>query len=119
MKLAWQHLWSRRFDLALVPRWDADHYHATFIAYFSGAPWRVGYSEKVIEHKYRVNRGFDRLLIHALEDGVLKHEVERSLDVLRLLGGKVQEDRPELWVGEADDAFAEGVFREYAVQPGQ
>jgi heptosyltransferase-2 len=44
LQLAWKHLWKRRFDLAILPRWDVDSYHGSFVLYFSGAPWRVGYS---------------------------------------------------------------------------
>lgn len=111
LKLAWKHLWRRHFDLAIVPRWAADHCHATFVAYFSGAPWRVGYSEKVTDLKQRANSGFDRLLTHVLDDNTMKHEVEHNLDVIRFLGGRVQEERLELWVGEEDEVFAEQVLK--------
>jgi len=106
LRLSWHFLWRRRFDLAILPRWDVDYYHGAFVAYFSGAPWRVGYSENVIAHKKHLNGGFDRLLTHALEDNTLKHEVEHNLNVIRLLGGKVQEDQLELWLGEEDEVFA-------------
>ena len=39
------------YDLAIVPRWDTDYYNASYLAYFSGAPWRIGYSESVTECK--------------------------------------------------------------------
>jgi len=110
LRLARKHLWKRRFDLAILPRWDTDDYHATFVAYFSGAPWRVGYSEKVNVQKRRFNKGYDRLLTHVLEDDTLKHEVAHNLDVIRFLGGTIQEDRLEIWVGGEDEAFAEQVL---------
>lgn len=119
LRLAWLHLWQRRFDLAILPRWDADPYHGAFFLYFSGAPWRVGYSEKVIEHKRRVNNGCDRLLTHVRNDGTLKHEVEHNLDLIRFLGGTVREQRLELWLGEEDQAFAESLLQEHGVQPGE
>ncbi len=46
-----------------------------------------------------------RLFTHPLE-----HEVEHNLDVIRFLGGTVQEDLLELWVAEEDEAFAEQVL---------
>lgn len=120
LKLAWNHLWHRRFDLAINPRWDADYFHASFVAYFSGAPWRVGYSENVTEHKKQANRGYDSLLTHLVDDdNTLKHEVELNLDVIRFLGGEVQEDKLELWVGKEDDDFAEGVFKKHSLKPGE
>lgn len=113
------HLAPRRFDLAILPRWDADYHQATFLAYASGARCRVGYSEAVTAHKRRVNRGYDTLLTHALLDATVKHEVERTLDLIRFLDGTVEEDRLELWLGPEDDADAEAVFRDHPVGAGE
>ena len=116
-RLAWRRLLKRRFNLAVLPRWDADTYHGSFLIYFSGAPWRVGYSENVIDHKQRTNGSFDSLFTHALEDNTLKHEVDHNLDMIRFLGGTVQEDRLELWMEEADETFAERVFKSNSIYP--
>jgi ADP-heptose:LPS heptosyltransferase len=116
LRLAYRHLWRRRFELAILPRWDADWYHGTFVLYFSGAPWRVGYSEKVIDRKRRSNQGYDRLLTHPIHDRTLKHEVEHNLDVIRFLGGQVQDDRLELWLGEEDNVFAERFLRNHGAK---
>lgn len=110
--LAWKHLWRRHFDLAIVPRWDVDYYHATFLAYFSGATWRLGYSERVIGHKRVLNNGFDYLFTHLLDDSFLKHEVERSLDVISFLGGTIRDYRLELWMSKEDEAFADAALQE-------
>lgn len=120
LKLAWEHhLWSRRFDMAVVPRWDADTCHASFVAFLSGAPWRVGYSEKVIEHKKQLNRGYDRLFSRVIDGNqTILHEVERSLDLLRFLGGRVKEERLELWISEEDKAFAEDILKSAGVRAG-
>ncbi|MBI3090856.1 MAG: glycosyltransferase family 9 protein [Candidatus Tectomicrobia bacterium] len=114
--LSYRHLWRRRFDMAIVPRWDADYYHAVFLAYVSGADLRVGYSENVSDHKRQVNRGYDRLLTHPLTDRTLKHSVEHNLEVIRFLGGKVQKDHLELWLGCEDEAFAERALRTHGVR---
>lgn len=117
LQLAWRHLGPRRFDLAVLPRWNTDLDHGTFLVYYSGAPWRVGYSEKVSELKQRRNKGFDRLLTDVLDHNALQHEVQRNLDVLRFLGAKVQDAQLELWVGEDDEAFARRILHEARVQP--
>jgi heptosyltransferase-2 len=119
LMLAWKHLWRHRFDLTVLPRWDVDYYHATFVAFFSGAPWRVGYSENVIDHKRLLNDGYDRLLTHVLSDNSLKHEVEHNLNIIRFLGGKIKEDRLELWVSPEDEAFAEHVLSLHGVRDGE
>lgn len=96
------YLWRRGVDLAIVPRWDADLYHASFVAYWSGARWRVGYSEQVIEHKHEMNKGFDQLFSDVVTDVAVKHEVERGLNLLRQMGGAVKDEFLELWPTEAD-----------------
>jgi heptosyltransferase-2 len=93
---------SGSFDLALLPRLDADLYHSTYLAYFSGATKRVGYSEHVLPRKSEANRRFDHLLTHALRDESPKHEVERNLDLLRHVGGTVPDTHLELWMSDED-----------------
>ena len=117
LALAYRHFWHRQFDVAILPRWDADYYDATFVTYLSGARWRVGYSENVIEHKRRLNGGFDRLFTDVLDDRTGKHEVQRGLDLIRFIGGAVQDDRLELWLGEGDEAFVERTLKSHAVHP--
>lgn len=106
-QLARNHLWKRRFDLAILPRWDTDNYHGTFVAYFSGAPLRVGYSVNVNDWKRQSNKGFDLLLTHTLMNDSPKHEVEQNLSIIHFLGGEIKEDSLELWLGEKDEIFAE------------
>ena len=107
VRLVWRHLWGRRFDLALVPRWGADSSGAPFAAYYSGATWRVGYSERSNALRQAANRGYDRLFTHVLLDSALKHEVEHNLDVLRFLGGQVSSPALELWLSREDEQWAE------------
>lgn len=119
LRLAWHHLWRRRFDLTILPRWDADYYNATFLAYFSGAHWRVGYREDVSCDKSRLNNGYDRLFTHVLDNKTLKHEVQRNLDVIRFLGGTIQEEGLELWVSPEDETFAKRMLSRHGVRHGE
>jgi ADP-heptose:LPS heptosyltransferase len=102
LRLAGRHLWQRKFDLALLPRWDVDYYHSAFVAYFSGAICRVGYSEKVNPLKQQYDRGLDILFTRTLDDRSAKHEAARNLDLLRQVGGIVMDDRLELWLSDQD-----------------
>jgi heptosyltransferase-2 len=115
--LAVKRLWRRRFDLAIVPRWDADIYHAAFVAYSSGATWRLAYSEHVNESKSELNRGYDQLFTHVLEGNTLKHEVEHSLEIVRYLGGAVEDERLEVWLSQEDQAMAENLLQSHEVSP--
>jgi len=117
MRFAARYLWRRTFDLAIVPRWDTDLYHASFVAYWSGALWRVGYSEKVIEHKCAMNEGFDRLYSEVLTDSAVKHEVMRGLDLVRWFGRPVEEHPSlELWTTEADEKRVETMLKIHGVR---
>ncbi len=100
------HLWPRRFDLAIVPRWDADWYCQTFLAYFSGAQRRIGYSEDVDPIKRIHNHGYDRLLTQTLHEKSVAHEVERSVEILRALGGTIAETSLPNVSDAAADAWA-------------
>ena len=115
LELTVKHLWQRRFELAILPRWDADIYNGAFLTYFSGARWRVGYSENTVENKKHLNNGFDCLFTTVLPGNGCRHEVLRNLDLIRSLGGIVKEDRLELWTGKDDDEFAEQVLTNHLV----
>ncbi|CAG1066552.1 heptosyltransferase III [uncultured bacterium] len=111
-------LWKKRFDLAIVPRWDSDIYNASFLAYFSGARERLGYSESVIAGKRQLNKGYDRLYTKVSFDAGLKHDSLRNLDLLRGMGLRAGEMKTELWVNQddlkaADELLAsKGVLRD-------
>jgi len=102
LHFARSYLWRRKFDLALLPRWGIDLCHAAFVAYFSRAKCRVGYSENVSSLKQHLNRNFDAFFTRTLDDRKPKHEVERNLDFLRAVGGTAHDDPLELWLSEED-----------------
>lgn len=116
LRLARKHLWQRDYDLAISPRWDVDSHFGSMVTFLSGARRRLGYSEKVTEEKSRLNAGLDRLLTHVSGGGALKHEVERGLDLIAFMGGAVEQDRLELWHGEADARCADGILEEHGVR---
>jgi ADP-heptose:LPS heptosyltransferase len=107
VRFAVTHLLPRKFDLAILPRWEADNYYATFMLAFSGAKWRVSFSESANEEKARLNRGYDQLLTHAFATSEVKHEVPRNLEIVERLGGRIEDDRLELRLSAADEAEAD------------
>ena len=106
LRLARRHLWGKRFDLAILPRWGTDFYNGAFLAYFSGAGCRVGYSEKNSAHGPRFYEGVDDLLTQAIFTETPAHEVERTLNVLTFLKGNIESTLLELWTAEGDEQFA-------------
>ncbi len=117
LSFALKHLWKTRFDLAILPRRDVDNSYAAFLAYFSGTTHRVGYSEQVCSEKQIANRDYDLLLTRPFFQDGLKHEVEVNLDILRMLGGSVQNDALELWTDRDDERFVEDLFAHHHIQP--
>jgi ADP-heptose:LPS heptosyltransferase len=117
LRLSIRHLRPRRFDLALVPRWDVDLYHSAYLAHFCGASCRVAYSENVLPEKQLSNRDFDSLLTRTVDDRTRKHELERNLDFLCEAGGTVEDNRLEVWLSEEDRAFAKKALASRGLAP--
>jgi len=82
---------GQRFDLALVPRWDADFNGALQVAFGSRAPEIVGFSERSATRRDILNRGEDRFLSHVVVDRRLVHEADRDLALIEALGGRIIE----------------------------
>ena len=86
---SYRYLKKEDYELALVPRFDADAgYGAGMLAFLSGAKKRVGYSECVLPHKMISDKGYDGFYTRLLfsKTAAVFHEVERNLDVLRYMG---------------------------------
>jgi heptosyltransferase-2 len=103
------------FDLAVVPRWDVDDFGSSALAYFTGARYRVAFSERANPEKALFNRGFDSFVTHVIESKEISHEVEHSLEMLRFLGARVEDCRLEVWTDAADELFAEALLKRRGV----
>jgi heptosyltransferase-2 len=99
-------LWRERFDLAICGRHGRDESHAVALAYASGAPRRVAWSEHVAGGADAPYPDLADLVTETLDSGEPRHEVERNLEMLRRLGGAVEDDRIELWWTEEDERRA-------------
>jgi heptosyltransferase-2 len=108
-RLARKYLWHRRFDLAVMPRWGKDSYHAKCLAYFSGARWRVAYAEEADREAGHSEGSPDILLTHPVQNSPYEHSVQKHLDILRFLNLTVCTDALELWTDDADEALADQI----------
>jgi heptosyltransferase-2 len=115
-KLAKKKLWSKQIDLAILSRRDTDSAHGGFLAYFSRAVFRVGYSDIAFGKKPPYFRNTDCLLTHILDSGSLKHEVEHSLEIIKYIGGKVESSQMEVWLSSEDKSFAEKILKSHNIQ---
>lgn len=93
----------KSYDLGIVPRWDFDLWHASYLLFSSGAKRRVAYSETSTEIKRMCNKSEDLLLTDAVKSPHgIRHELQRNLDLLISLGGDVKSEDLELWTTEDD-----------------
>jgi len=97
---------SRRFDLAIVPRWDVDFDGAGEIAERSRAQVIIGFSEICTERKRLLNRGQDRLYTRVLHDRRLVHEVEHNLALITAMNGRITTRRLSLDLTKSDQVAA-------------
>lgn len=112
--LPWRHWWlarkllkQRHFDVAIIPRYSVDSSYATFLAYFSGVPCRIGYTEKTSVRKSVLNQNWDQLLTIALPPSKeLTNEVLSNLNVLSAFSKFAKDNRTEVWITSEDRQFA-------------
>lgn len=100
-------------QIAFIPRWDADFYHASVIAAFSGAPRRVVYTEAATARKRMLNRGFDDLATLVLQGSGTAHEVERNLEMLGAVACTPKRTDLELWHDTSDETYADEFFTQH------
>jgi len=109
-------LWSRHFDLAVIPRWDVDQRNAQVTAYLSGARQRAGFVQP--NSAWSVPGGnFETLLNQGFHEPAIRHEVEHMLRLIELLGGSVSDDTLELWLDDADRTFAHDFLQTHGYDP--
>jgi len=96
-----------RFDLAFVPRWDADFNGALQIAIGSRARHVVGFSERSMTRRGALNRGDDRFYTHAVVDRRMVHEADRDLVLIEAVGGTPVAAKTRIEFTSADVILAE------------
>lgn len=104
LAFARRELWPRRFEAALVPQVHFDYFEARALAFFSGAPARIGRAERVGSE---ADSG-QSYLTRVVPDAPRAHEVEQTYHFLEALGGRVEVRNLEVSV---DAAVREGGAR--------
>lgn len=102
----WTELRHRRFDLAISPRWDVDESLATMLCVLTEAGKRVGHGAHSSAAKQKINRGFDAAFDVKVPKGPLRHEVDRNLAIIEVLGGRIESRGLEIPLTNNDRKFA-------------
>jgi ADP-heptose:LPS heptosyltransferase len=114
-RMAMKKLAHHKFDLAILPRRGPSYSHDAFLAYFSGARYRIAYSNTILKIKLPYYRNNDSLLTHLMKDIDVTHEVESNLDFLRSIGGSIKSDYLELWPTSKDRICAKNLLSSYKI----
>jgi heptosyltransferase-2 len=95
-------LWRDRFDLAILPRWDADFYYGYCLLCGSGARHIVAYARTMsaVPHDWLARAEQRHATILASE--APEHEVRRNLRLIEALGGSVSSDELEISLSPKD-----------------
>ena len=110
----------RGFRIAISPRWDTDYHQAAYLAYFSGAPIRLGYSETVSSSKQKYNHNYDKLFSTILYDRMPRHEVVRNLKIIESMNGTAAtDDRLELFISQEEQQRADLILAESNISDAQ
>ncbi|MCD6569583.1 MAG: glycosyltransferase family 9 protein [Deltaproteobacteria bacterium] len=104
---SYKNIKPHKYQIAINPRWDIDDHYATHLAYFSGAPIRIGYSETVTPSKQEYNKDYDKLLTTILYDKTPKHEIERNLKIIEAIHGTITNDQLELYITQEEQDRAD------------
>ena len=111
-RFAAENIPNKNYDAAIVTGWHNIDIEALFIAVFSGARVRVGFSEHNMYHKEFCNMYFDKFLSLPIKSTSVMHDVERSLSIVTTLGGKIASKELEIWTKAEDKSYAEQMFKE-------
>jgi ADP-heptose:LPS heptosyltransferase len=113
---SWPDLLQPPYDLAILPRWDVDHWSTRDVALLSGAPIRVGFERG----PYRYDLPFDgwaaAYFTHLARTAPDRHEVAKGQDMLDFLGATETAPPPRLWIPADAEAEADAFLRERGLQ---
>jgi len=108
-----KYLQSEVYDMVFLHGWFSVHLEFLFLAVFSSAKLRVGFSEHNMIQKKYYNAGFDKFLSLPIVSTDVMNEVERDLYMLSAVGGKIQSSELEIWTDAGDRVFVENLYKKH------
>lgn len=98
------------YDVAFITGWHNIDIEGLFLAVFSRARLRIGFSEHNMSHKEFCNMNFDKFLSLPIKSVSIMHDVERALSLVTTMGGDIKSNCLEIWTKEQDAKYAENFF---------
>lgn len=105
-RLAKDQLWSKRFDVVINQRWDADLKHGAILGMFALGKYNIGFSSSTTAGKRVMSRGVDAMFTHSIDEGDLIHDGLRGGQLLQALGVPGGTLKCEIFTSDADKEFA-------------
>lgn len=107
-----KYLRSIKYEVVFLTGWHNIDIEGLFLAVFSNAGLRIGFSEHNMLHKEFCNRGYDHFLSMPIKSKTVMHDVERALSIITTLGGNVKSKNLEIWTKDEDKKLANQFFAE-------
>lgn len=115
-RFAKEHFACRKYELALIPSTCMPAIIEAWLVHFSGAERRVTYSEKFNPTMHEEYMGaYDAYFTDVLFDEQLRHEVERNMELLNVLGLDDKDNSLELWTDALDQEQGLSFFHEEGI----
>jgi len=89
-----------------IPRTLEDAIENVLVSIYSGAKNRIARADFVQDEERFLYEALKPLFSRIKKHKTPKHEVTRILELIKICGGNVSNDKMELWLGEEDKIFA-------------
>lgn len=115
-KFAKENLIYRRYSMIFCMEYRMPKILSAWLALFSGAGKRVAFTEKAYPMEHEQYMGvYDLYFTNLLYDTSIKHDVEKNLDLLRLIDVGVCDNSLEFWLTEQDRERANNLMVEHGL----
>lgn len=99
------------YELGIVPATYMASIVDAWLIYLSGANRRLSYSEKLNPANHHEYMGvYDNFFTDILSCNGMDHEVNRNLEFISYLGGKIHNNKLEIWTSKDDNQAVKDLF---------
>ncbi|WP_188399486.1 glycosyltransferase family 9 protein [Sporomusa sp. GT1] len=109
-----QYLQTEKYDVVFLPRHlptsPSDCLENVLLALYSGAKYRVARADYVEEAEKRLCDRLENLFSVVVKHEQEEHEVLRTLRLLEACGGRIENNKMEIWLHEKDIDFAHNLL---------
>lgn len=106
------------YEYGFAPSYFMPNLRSAWLLYFAGVRNRIAFTEDFSpKDKAQLMGTHDIYFTHLLTDNTLKHDVEKNLDLLRLMNISVTDNSLELWNNSNDEIKVKELFQSEGIEP--